>query len=186
MGQTRWVTLGKAISFLPLSLFICRMATGFLPQMPLQDRVNQMEWAWSVFVGGAPLGMRGVEGSQGGEEESGAGKVPADIFHPACLSPGGPGGAMLPILSSLPGVLFFRSSPEAVRGRPCFAGSVGPPGGSQGYFVSPLAAGRSLGFPLVWRGIPVLGKQWLRLLPQPIAFCVREGKAPRKSVFPKE
>lgn len=96
---------------------------------------------------------------------------------PTPPAPGGSleGSASRPLFK-LPGLLFFKSSPEAVRGRPCFAGGVDPPGGSQGYFVSPLAPGCSLGFPLVWRRIPVLGKQWLRLLSQPIAFCVWEGK----------
>lgn len=39
----------------------------------------------SVLVGGAPPGMKGAEGSQGWEEESGAGLVPADISHTACM-----------------------------------------------------------------------------------------------------
>lgn len=33
---------------------------------------------------GAPLGLRGLEGSQGGDEKSGTGQVPADVSHPAC------------------------------------------------------------------------------------------------------
>lgn len=64
--------------------------------MTLQDCVNQMEWGRSVLARGAPLGMRGVEGSQGGEEESGAGQVPADISHPARIQV-----VLLSILSSL-------------------------------------------------------------------------------------
>lgn len=177
--------MGKAISFLPLSLLILhngnRVPAPDAPSGLCQSDGVGLECVcgrsspWDEGGGGQPGRGRGVRGWEGSSRHL-----------PPHLYPGGPGGAMLPIFSSLPGVLFFRSSPEAVRGRPCFAGSVGPPGGSQGYFVSPLAAGPSLGFPLFWRGIPVLGKQWLRLLPQPIAFCVQEGKAPRKSVFPKE
>lgn len=73
-----------------------------------------------------------------------------------------------------------------MKGRPCFGGSVGSPGVFHSCFVSPLSVWGachractyqgSLRFPLVGRGIPVLGSQLLRLLPQPISFCLQQGK----------
>ena len=85
-------------------------------------------------------------------------------------------GSLFSLTTSV--VLFLnRSSPPAVRGRPCFAGIVGPPGGGgvSGLFcISFECCGLSR--VSLWREIPVLGKQWLRLLPQPIAFCIQDGK----------
>lgn len=73
-----------------------------------------------------------------------------------------------------------------MKGRPCFGGSVGSPGVFHSCFVSPLSVWGAchractyqgcLRFPLVGRRIPVLGSQLRRLLPQPISFCLQQGK----------
>ena len=141
-----------------------------------------------VLVGGAPLGMSW----EAVEKRSQLGLVLLQQTSPTPPTSrwSWRGNASHPLFR-LPMMLFFRSSWQALRGRLCFAGSVGPPGVSQSYFVSPLTAGGchwqctcqgSLGFHLVWRGITVLGNQQLRLLPKHIYFCVQEGKGKPQEV----
>lgn len=64
-GGQSCMTLGKAVSFLHLSLLICTVAAGSLPQMTLQGLCSSDGMGPSVLVGGAPSGMREGKRSQG-------------------------------------------------------------------------------------------------------------------------
>lgn len=65
-------------------------------------------------------------------------QVPADISTPPASRWSCRGSISHPLFRLLV-MLFFKSSPQAEKGRPCFAGSVGSLRVFHSYFVSPLS-----------------------------------------------